>query len=251
MIRTEIDGSVVSAVLDAPEVKNAFDASMITELSSVISDAALDEKCRCLIITGASGTFCTGRDLSEEVDSSLEAVLTRESNWEQIFQQLRQFPKLSVAVVEGYAVAGGFTLAMGCDFVIADAGAVFGAFEMRNGFPAAVNTPLLAKLVAPRIALEWALLGEAISARRLYEMGLINRLVEDTDELSGVVSSFISHLTTLNPTAVRAAKEIHHAARNMPLSDALVMGAQQNSLISASGWLTEGMQKYSGNKRKK
>ncbi|MFL2987731.1 MAG: enoyl-CoA hydratase/isomerase family protein [Candidatus Poriferisodalaceae bacterium] len=251
MIRTEEDGAVVSVILDAPEVKNAFNASMIADLSSAISDAARAESCRCLLITGANGTFCAGRDLSEQVDSSLDAILKRESQWEEIFQQLRQFPKLSVAVVEGYAVAGGFTLAMGCDFVISDSKAVFGAFEMRNGFPAAVNTPLLAKLVAPRLALEWALLGEAISARRLYEMGLINRLAEDPEELSEVANTFISHLTTLNPTAVRAAKEIHHAARNMPLADALVMGAQQNSLISASGWLTEGMKKYSGTRREK
>ena len=242
MIRTEEDGAVVSVILDAPEVKNAFNASMIADLSSAISDAARAESCRCLLITGANGTFCAGRDLSEQVDSSLDAILKRESQWEEIFQQLRQFPKLSVAVVEGYAVAGGFTLAMGCDFVISDSKAVFGAFEMRNGFPAAVNTPLLAKLVAPRLALEWA---------RLYEMGLINRLAEDPEELSEVANTFISHLTTLNPTAVRAAKEIHHAARNMPLADALVMGAQQNSLISASGWLTEGMKKYSGTRREK
>ena len=251
MIHTEAEGPVISLTLDAPEVKNAFNAKMVTDLGSAIADAALDESCRCLIITGANGTFCAGRDLSEEVDSSLEAILKRESKWEQIFQQLRQFPKLSVAVVEGYAVACGFTLAMGCDFVISDSNAVFGAFEMRNGFPAAVNTPLLAKLVAPRIALEWALLGEAISARRLYEMGLVNRLAEDPEELSEVADTFISRLTSLNPTAVRAAKEIHHAARNMPLADALVMGAQQNSLISASGWLTEGMKKYSGNRREK
>ena len=250
MIRIEADGAVVSAILDAPEVKNAFNASMITDLSSAISDAALNEGCHCFIITGANGTFCTGRDLSEEVDPTLEAVLTREGEWEQIFQQLRQFPKPSLAVVEGHAVAGGFTLAMGCDFVISDAKAVFGAFEMRNGFPAAINTPLLAKLVAPRLALEWALLGEPISARRLYEMGLINRLVEDHDRLSEVVNDFVSHLTRLNPLAVRAAKEIHHVARNTSLADALVVGAQQNSLISASGWLTEGMRKFSGSRRK-
>ena len=95
------------------------------------------------------------------------------------------------AVVEGHAVAGGFTLAMGCDFVVSEVGAVFGAFEMRNGFPAAVNTPLLAKLVTPRIALEWALLGEPISAVQALDWGLINRLaskgkaVETAMELAG------------------------------------------------------------------
>ena len=122
---------------------------------------------------------------------------------------------------------------------------MFGAFEMRNGFPAAVNTPLLAKLVTPRIALEWALLGEPISAGRLYEMGLVNRLAEDPQDLADIASTLVSQIVALDPQAVAVAKEIHRAARNMPLSDALAMGAQQNSLISASGWLTQGIAKYS------
>ena len=245
MIRTETDGAVTTAILDAPEVKNAFSARMIGDLREVIVNADADSDCRCLVITGANETFCAGRDLSEGVDSELEAVLKRESAWEELFQQLHRLRKPSVAVVEGYAVAGGFTLAMGCDFVVSEVSAVFGAFEMRNGFPAAVNTPLLAKLVTPRIALEWALLGEPISAGRLYEMGLVNRLAEDPQDLADIASTLVSQIVALDPQAVAVAKEIHRAARNMPLSDALAMGAQQNSLISASGWLTQGIAKYS------
>ena len=82
MIHTEAEGPVITLTLDAPEVKNAFNARMIADLGSAISDAALDETCRCLIITGASGTFCAGRDLGEAVDSSLEAILERERKWE-------------------------------------------------------------------------------------------------------------------------------------------------------------------------
>jgi len=250
MIRTETDGAVTTAILDAPEVKNAFSARMIGDLREVIANADTDSHCRCLVITGANATFCAGRDLSEGVDTDLEAVLKRESGWEDLFQQLHRLRKPSVAVVEGHAVAGGFTLAMGCDFVVSEVGAVFGAFEMRNGFPAAVNTPLLAKLVTPRIALEWALLGEPISAGRLYEMGLVNRLAEDSQDLVHIASTLVSQITALDPRAVAVAKEIHRAARNMPLSDALAMGAQQNSLISASGWLTDGMARYSDSRGK-
>ena len=249
MIRVEIDDALTTVILDAPEVKNAFSGDMINQLSDAISNAEETKACRCLSITGANGNFCTGRNLNEEVDPELEAVLQREGDWVRIFQQLRELSKPSVAVVEGYAIAGGFTLAMGCDFVIADASAVFGAFEMRNGFPAAINTPLLAKLVGPRVALEWALLGEPISARRLYEMGLINRLVEDPSQLASMTKAFVSQLTALEPPAVAVAKEIHHAARNMPVSDALAMGAQQNSLISASGWLTKGIEKFASERR--
>ncbi|HCC45091.1 MAG: enoyl-CoA hydratase/isomerase family protein [Actinomycetota bacterium] len=251
MIRVQIDESVTTVILDAPEVKNALTAEMINDVERAIQDAAKNEECRCLIIRGANGNFCTGRNLTEEIDQELRSVLKRENDWVRLFQQLRELRKPSVAVVEGYAVAGGFTLAMGCDFVIAEVSAVFGAFEMRNGFPAAVNTPLLAKLVGPRLALEWALLGEPIPAKRLFDMGLINRLVEDSSDLSAEANSFISQLIALDPSAVAIAKEIHHAARNMPLSDALAMGAQQNSLISASGWLAQSAAKFSAGRKQR
>src|SRR3546814_6271228 len=85
-----------------------------------------------------------------------------------LFDRLHRMTKPSVAVVRGYAVAGGFTLAMGCDFVLADTTAVFGALEMRGGFPAAVNTAVLAHRVGPRRALELLLSAGTVSASALH-----------------------------------------------------------------------------------
>src|SRR3546814_15830890 len=92
--------------------------------------------------------------------------------------------KPSVAVVRGYAVAGGFTLAMGCDFVLADTTAVFGALEMRGGFPAAVNTAVLAHRVGPRPAVALLLSAGPFSASALHELGLTQILAKDAPELA-------------------------------------------------------------------
>jgi len=249
VIRVEIEAAVHTITLDAPAVRNAFDESMISDLIDGIRAAAADPGCRALLITGAGHTFCAGRNLTKAADDDLGAMLDREGLWEEVFQELHRSTTPSVAVVEGYAVAGGFTLAMGCDFVVADSGAVFGAYEMRNGFPAAVNTPLLAKLVPPRMALEWAMMGQPIPARRLYELGLVNRLADGAAELATVRATFVADLVALEAEAVALTLELHRAARNLPLSDALTMGKQQNTLIAASGLLDRAMRRFAEKKK--
>ncbi|MCP5029590.1 MAG: enoyl-CoA hydratase/isomerase family protein [Actinomycetia bacterium] len=248
MINVDSDGPVTTLTLDAPEFKNAFDEDMIRGLTVGIQAAAADPDCRCVVITGANHTFCAGRNLTASGSGDTSDLLDREGIWEEVFQALHRSSTPSVAVVEGHAVAGGFTLAMGCDFVVAEEGAVFGAFEMRNGFPAAVNTPLLAKLVPPRVALEWGMLGQPIPATRLYEQGLINRIAPGSEALRATADQFMAALVALDPDAVAMTLEIHRAARNMPLADALTMGKQQNALIAASGMLDRAMRRFAERK---
>lgn len=152
-------------------------------------------------------------------------------------------------MVRGFAVAGGFTLAMACDFVLADKTARFGAMEMQNGFPAAVNTPVLSKLIGPRLALEMLVFGDLVDAERLHGMGLINRLAEDEEALAAVESDFVARLLDRDPHAVSLTKETHRAAVNMPLDDALVMGKQLNALIAASGRLEEAAQSFAAKQK--
>ena len=148
---------------------------------------------------------------------------------------LRRSAKPSVAVVQGYAVAGGFTLAMGCDFVIAERSARFGALEMRGGFPAAINTAILSHLCGPRHALELLLSVDMFPADTLFRMGLINELATDGNELTEILKRRVDALVALDPIAVRLTKETGRAASAMPLAEALVMAKQLNSLLMSSG----------------
>ena len=246
MIRTSSDGPVTTLLLDAPERRNAFDEAMLRQLGAGLQAADADPGCRCVVVRGAGGTFCAGRNLTEAPERGIEAVLDREGIWEEISQTLHRASTPSVAVVDGHAVAGGFTLAMACDFVVAEASATFGAFEMRHGFPAALCTPLLAKLAPARMALEWGMLGQPIPARRLYEIGLVNRIAEGTDALDEVAAEFVGHLAALDPQAVAMTLELHRAAANLPRADALAMGKQQNALITTSGMLERAMRRFTG-----
>lgn len=240
MIGYESANAVATIRLQRPERRNALSPEMISQLSDALGRAKADSGIRCVTLTGSEGHFCAGRELGAAVGTDLASVLAYDEAYAAVFRTLLELEKPSVAVVDGYAVAGGFTLAMGCDFVLATESARFGALEMKNGFPAALNTALLAKLSPPRLALEWLIAGEPVPARRLYEHGLINRLLADATALEREARDFTSTLADRDPLATRLAREAFKAACAMPLTEALAYGKNLNALLLASGRLAEG-----------
>ena len=249
MIREETEAGIHRLTIDRPERRNAIDPATARALGSAIRAAQAAEDVRVLVLQGAGGSFSTGRDLmasAQAADGVAPDPFAEDEAWVEIFHLLHRSPIPSLAVVEGHAVAGGFTLAMGCDFVLATRDAVFGAYEMRHGFPAAVCTPILARIVGPRLGLEFALFGEPISAERLHGAGLINRLAEDGAALGEIADRFAAHLAGLEPRAVKFARDTFRAAENMPLDNALDMGRQLNQLIAATGGFAAAGRKLGG-----
>ena len=168
-------GAVTTLLINRPERRNALDHASVKALSTAIADAEAEATCRCIVLRGAGGTFSSGRDLADaRHDAPLAEILAYDEDWTDVLHLLAGLSKPSVAIVEGHAVAGGFTLAMGCDFVVAERGAKFGALEMRGGFPAAVNTAVLSHLAGPRVALEYLLSADTFAAEHLFR----NRLVQ-------------------------------------------------------------------------
>lgn len=227
---------VTNLRLNKPEKRNAFDSKMVAQLHEGIARAIEDPACRCLLIDSVGEHFCAGRDLQAfDNELSHEELIAADDVWANIFRMLDEGDLPSVAVVRGCAFAGGFTLAMGCDFVLTDKTARFQASEMRHNFPAAINTPVLSKLLGPRLALELAILGETISAERLYAMGLINRLVKDEQALAEEVELFTNTIVARDKLAVGQTKRLHRATRQGGLSDALNMGALINTQAALNG----------------
>jgi len=246
MIRTEQVGAVTTLWLARPAQRNALTAEMIRALGEGIAAAEADSACRCLVLKGEGDHFCAGRDLGQTAaQSELGAIVDDSATYSAIYRGLHRLSKPSVAVVRGYAVAGGFTLAMGCDFVLADETARFGALEMRAGFPAAVNTAILTRLCGPRQALELLLSQDIVPARTLHAMGLLNRLVADAEALDEAAKDFVGRLVELDALAVRLTKETHRAVGAMPLDDALTMASQLNALLVTGGKFRQGADKFS------
>jgi len=249
VIRVQQQGAVCEIILDRPQQRNALTVDMIGSLAAAVAAADAAADCHCVVIKSSSEHFCAGRELAPGRERDLDSVLAYDDAYGAIFERLRVLNKPSLAVVRGYAVAGGFTLAMGCDFVIADESAKFGAVEMNNRFPAAINTALLSHLLGPRRALELLLLGEMTGARALHDMGLVNRLAADAPALAVLEAKLSAQLAALDPAAVRLTKETHRAACNMPLADALAVGKQLNALLLASGRIDEASRAFADRRK--
>lgn len=226
---------VTTLLLNRPARKNAFDRALTERLADALESETRDTVCRVIVIKGAGDVFSAGRDLRSADEDLKDDPFAVDNAWVRVFHTLHRSPVPSVAVVRGWAVAGGFTLAMGCDFVLAERSARFGAFEMRHGFPAAVCTPILARLAGPRLGLEFALFGEPIPAERLFAAGLINRLATDADDLAAVEADFVGKLAALDPLAAKLTRDTFRAAETMPLDNALDMGRQLNQMLAALG----------------
>ena len=249
MISRHHNDHVTTLVISRPEKRNALNWATIRELADGIDAAEADPDCRCLLITGQGEHFVAGRDLDEaSADCTLDNALANDEAYTRIFTTLRTMSKPSVAVVRGYAVAGGFTLAMGCDFVLADHSAKFGALEMRGGFPAAVNTAVLSHLLGPRQALELLLSANLFAAEHLYRIGLINQLFESPQALNAAKEIFTADLAGLDPIAVKLTKETLRATAAMPITDALVMAKHLNALLMTSGRINAAAEFFKKNK---
>jgi enoyl-CoA hydratase/carnithine racemase len=240
MVKVEEAGDSTLIRLVRPEEGNALDLSMIRELALAIKQADRNPHSRCVVIRGAGGNFCAGRDLAALSDvQRLGPVLEYDEAYTEIFENLAALSKPSVAIVQGRAVAGGFAIAMACDFVLAQSDAQFAALEGRHGIPAAVSTVVLAHRVTPRFALELLLTRATVSAQRLLQMGLVNRIASDEEELNELAEEYVASLSALDPISVKLTKETHRAARNMSYADSLVMAKQLNALLLTSGKMND------------
>lgn len=229
-------GHVTTLWIDRPSRRNALDGATIEALGAGIRRAAGDPDCRVLVIRGRGSTFSSGRDLADaRRDAPLEDLLAYDRGWTDIIGGLASLEKPSVAVVEGHAVAGGFTLAMACDLVIAGRNARFGALEMRGGFPAAVNCAVLARVAGPRKALEYLLSADTFDAANLCAAGLINHVEAEGEALEARLADVTRRLVSLDPTAVALTKQMHRRASAMPFAEAIGVGGQLNTLLMASG----------------
>ena len=174
----ETDGDVAIVTINRPEVRNAVDDATADGLVAAFRRFEADDGLAVAVLTGAAGTFCAGADL--------KAVATGQR------RRMGDTPELApmgptrlllakpvLAAVEGYAVAGGFELALWCDLRVAAADAVFGVFCRRWGVPLIdLGTVRLPRLIGHSNAMDMILTGRGVSGEEALRMGLANRLVE-------------------------------------------------------------------------
>lgn len=213
--------------------RNALSNPMLEELLQAVRDGIRHRDVRCIVLHGDGACFSAGRDTKEltaEARLQDQSLDDRHAMFLTVLETLMSSPKPTVAVVHGYAFGAGQAVSLACDFCVAERSTRFGNVEMVYGFPAAMNTVLLARHLGRRLGLEIAMTGEPYSAERYFEMGLVNRLAED-GALMEVAEEFVNILTARAPWAVTRTKETFRMAEDASQQMGLHLGNQLNQLL--------------------
>jgi 2-(1,2-epoxy-1,2-dihydrophenyl)acetyl-CoA isomerase len=239
----ERTGAVATVTLNRPDTRNAIDLTMRQELVSALDDVEADEAVRVLILTGAGGHFCAGGDVKSMRSRRLSAAEGRRrvELLNRLVLRLVDFPRPTLAMVEGYAVGAGTNLALCCDLVIASEGARFGELFNKIGLvPDGGGTWLLPRLVGLARAKELIFTGEVFDAAEAARLGLVNRVVP-AGELRRVTLSVAETIAAGPPGAQRLAKHMLNRAVTTDLAAALDLEAYSQGLSIASDDHQEGL----------
>jgi 2-(1,2-epoxy-1,2-dihydrophenyl)acetyl-CoA isomerase len=219
--------------MNRPERKNAANGKMLTELRTIFEEVEDNPDDRVMVLTGAGGAFCSGADLSDPSGPATDPTrsgLSRMRRLGDVALALHHISKPTIAKVDGYAVGAGFSLAIGCDLVVATTQAKFSmifskrALSLDNG-----ASWLLPRLVGMARAKEIALFGEMWSAEDLAAMGLINRVLP-VDQIDAFVDDWAAKLAAGPPLALSMTKTQLHASYNASMEEALEDEARSQAL---------------------
>lgn len=203
-LRYAVTEQVARITIDREERRNALSWALVRELREAVAMAKEDDAVRVVVLTGAGTTaFCAGADLDGmAAGAGFTELHDGRGELADLFRDLYALGKPSIARVRGYALAGGFGLALACDLVVAGDDAVFGTPEIGLGlWPHMITVPLL-RAMAPKRALELMLTGRRVDAAEAERIGFVTRVVP-VDELDATVDALAAGLVARSPLALR------------------------------------------------
>lgn len=200
---TDIQDGVIIVTINRPEAKNAMTKSASEGILAAMQQLDSDSSLNAAIITGAGGSFCSGMDLKGFLKGESPSI----KGYGFGGMTIKGPEKPVIAAIEGYALAGGMELAIACDMRVANSKAQFGIPETKRGLVAGAGGLLhLAGIVGKGVAMELALTGDFIDAKRAYEIGFVNRLT-DGDALEEAMKLATS-VAANGPMALKITKNI-------------------------------------------
>ncbi len=229
--------------LNRPDKLNAYIAQMNHEIKQAIKAASIDAQVRCIVITGEGRAFCSGQDLSE-VNENMDIGQVLRDHYGPMMKQITQCEKPIIAAVNGVAAGAGFSLALACDFRLASEKASFvNAFIHVGLIPDAGNLYFLPKLVGQAKAAELAILGEKVSAKQAYQLGLVTKVIP-YENWEQEVSKFAVRLANMPTKAIGLIKRYINVANNIPFEDFLEKEAEGQRIAGLTTDHREGVSAF-------
>lgn len=245
-IRLTQSGVVAQVTLARPQIRNAFNDTMIAELREVFSLLEEDPNLRVVVLTGEGTAFCAGADLNW-----MRRVLayTYEENYEdsmnlaRLMREIYEFKRPVIGRINGPAIGGGTGLVAVCDITVAAETAVISFSEVKIGLVPACISPYVIKKVGERHAREFFLTGERLRAAKAKDVGLINRVVPPED-LDDEVGRYIDTLVSSGPGALTTCKRMIRDVTELDLERAGPYTAEMIARLRLSDEGQEGMSAF-------
>ena len=232
---------VAHLAINRPERRNALSWDVVRGLRAGVATAKSDDSVRVLVLSGAGEkAFCAGADLSGMGGEDIVGLHADRGELAGLFEDLWALGKPTIAKVRGYALAGGFALALACDIVFAADDAQFGAPEVDVGlWPFMATVPFI-RSMPPKIALELMLTGRRVDAAEAQRIGFTTRTVA-ADRIDTEVEEFAALLSAKPPGAVRLGRDSFYAALDLAARDALALLHPLLSVVASGEEAKEGM----------
>lgn len=216
------EGRVAVITLNRPKAMNALSGAFADELAGVFSDLADDGDVWAVVLRAAGEkAFCVGADLKERAAFALDDFHRNREQVRRVFWSVRNLPQPTIASVFGFALGGGFELALSCDLIVASDDAVFGLPETRVGLiPAGGGTQLLTRRLGVARAKDMIFRGRRIDAAEAERLGLVAE-VTSRERLEETTMAFAADICRSSPVAVRSAKAAIDAALGVPIESGI------------------------------
>jgi len=221
-ILVDIDGQNATVTLNQPDIHNAFNDQLISELTDCFNKLGQEPNVRGIVLTGAGKSFCAGADLNwmkSMVNYSKEENMRDSMELAGMFEAIYRCPKPVIARVNGHAFGGGLGLLACCDYVISVPEAILSFSEVNLGIAPAVISPYILKRVAPTHARYLFISGDRLDPARAKDYGLVDEIVEP-DALDEVVAKKLKIFSSSGPLAVAKNKELVENVTSMGWDEA-------------------------------
>jgi enoyl-CoA hydratase len=241
-ILVEIEPPIATVTLNRPKVLNALSPDLIREVNEALGELDAAENVKAVVLTGGQRVFAAGADIGDMADRSAVDQLQRDQTGR--WGGIAAFSKPLIAAVNGYALGGGCELALMCDLIIAGDAARLGQPEINLGIiPGAGGTQRWPRTAGKYAAMEAMLSGSPVTARRAYELGLVNKVVP-AEMAVEVAKRTARQLAEKPPLALRMAKEAVLKAFESPLSEGLAAERKSFYFLFSTEDQKEGMHAF-------
>ncbi len=247
MIEVSIENRIGTILLNRPEKRNALNSEMTLQLTQALLQLKNDDTCKIVVIRSSGDAFCAGADLAylqQLQANTYEQNLEDSTQLMQMFSALYHFPKITIAQVEGPALAGGCGLAGLCDFCYATPQSTFGYTEVKIGFIPAIVSVFLTRKIGENFAKQLLLTGDIISSEAALKMSMITGVV-DAEQIHQNVKGIAEKLSkTISAESIKLTKQLLSEFPGKSITEQLSLAARFNADARASADCKKGINAF-------